>query len=818
MKEKGQRNFNGPYEGAHLNHPAMPMGGIGAGMICLEGGGALSHVSLKGDPDVYLEPNLFGALWVNGEEPVARVLEGPVQERKIFGMPGTANGAHGAKAFGLPRFEKARFNSHYPFGTVQLEDRQVPLQVELTGWSPFIPGNGDSCSRPVLALEYEFLNPGPERVDAIFSFHGQNFLACETGARRVRKKTNGFVLEQEGTEELPWQQAALAVTLDDPAARVHCAWFRGGWFDAQTILWRHISRGEAPDTQPPGDGEPSPGGSLFVPFRLEPGGRKSLKVRLSWYAPETKMRVGPELEEGEQAEIVCHCESDLEQLRRKSRHRPWYAGVFDSVDAVESWWREEYDSLRRQSLLFADSFQESSLPPETLEAVAANLSILKSPTVLRQTDGRLWCWEGCCDGVGCCAGSCTHVWNYAQALPHLFPDLERTLRQSEFFESQDERGHQNFRTSLPIRPTDHSFHIAADGQLGGIMKVYRDWRISGNTDWLRAIFPKVCKSLDYCIQQFDPEEKGIVERPHHNTYDIEFWGPDGMCTSFYLGALKAACRMAAALAEEHNRYERLYHLGQEYMETELYNGEYFIQQIRWEGLEDSVSVTSYSPEAKALMEKEGPKYQYGTGCLSDGILGAWMARVCGLGEILDPEKEKSHLRAVHRYNLRRNLQHHANPQRPTYALGEEGGLLLCTWPQGGELHLPFVYSNEVWTGIEYQVASHLIMMGEVEKGAEIVQLCRRRYDGQVRNPFNEYECGHWYARAMASYALLQAYSGARYDAVEKTLYLKPAVEGDFQVFIATETGFGLTGIRDGKPFLEVRSGEIAVRKMVQEQS
>jgi hypothetical protein len=134
-----------------------------------------------------------------------------------------------------------------------------------------------------------------------------------------------------------------------------------------------------------------------------------------------------------------------------------------------------------------------------------------------------------------------------------------------------------------------------------------------------------------------------------------------------------------------------------------------------------------------------------------------MAEVCGVGEILDPAKVKSHLLSVHRYNFRTSLHDHANPQRPTYALNEEGGLLLCTWPHGDRPSLPFVYSEEVCTGIEYQVASHLAMIGEREKCQEIVRAARKRYDGRVRNPYNEYECGHWYARAMSSYALLQAF-------------------------------------------------------------
>ena len=441
--------------------------------------------------------------------------------------------------------------------------------------------------------------------------------------------------------------------------------------------------------------------------------------------------------------------------------------------------------------------------------------------MLRQKDGKLWGWEGCHDQSGCCNGSCTHVWNYAQAISHLFPSLERTLRETEYFIDQNDQGHQTFRANLPIRETIHNFHAAADGQLGGIMKIYREWRISGNNEWLKNIYPQVKKSMDYCIEEWDPEHVGALVEPHHNTYDIEFWGPDAMCTSFYLGALTAFIKLSDALGDENKLYTELLEKGKKLMETELYNGEYFIQKIKWEGLRAADPVQlgtkgiriNYSPEALAILKKEGPKYQYGNGCLSDGVLGFWMARMCGMEDIGDIEKVDNHLLSVHKYNLKNDLSDHVNPQRASYAYGNEGGLLLCSWPLGGMPSLPFVYSNEVWTGIEYQVASHLMLEGYVKEGLDIVKACRKRYDGLIRNPFNEYECGHWYARAMASYGMLEGLTGVRYDAIDHTLYIDSKI-GDFTSFLATETGFGNVGLKNGKPFLNVVSGEIDAKKVM----
>ena len=802
-KSSTKDGYNSAYTGERLSRVAFPLGGMGAGMVCLEGTGALSHFSLRHKPEVFNEPCTFAAVCVKGKKNVARVLEGPVPGWKLFGQPGAGNGASGT-SFGLPRFRAAEFLARFPFGVVTLRDKDMPLAVEITGWSPFEPNDADNASLPVAALEYRFTNRSSSSVEAVFSWNARNFMAIHGNPQWVLAAPGGFMLKGGPGKDNPYEEGAFSATVSEPDAKVNCAWFRGGWFDPLTMAWRDIAAGACVERPPVNEGGASPGGSLFVPFKLGPRESNTIVLRFAWYVGQSSVRAGKE---------------PAGTPAIPGNYRAWYAGKFADIGAVTNYWRAHYAELRAQTQRFSDCFYDSTLPAEVIEAVAANLTILKSPTVLRQADGRLWAWEGCGDSCGCCPGSCTHVWNYAQALPHLFPALERTLRETEFGPSQDEHGHQMFRSALPIRAVAHDFHAAADGQLGGIMKVHRDWRISGDTAWLRQLWPKVRQSLDYCIATWDPDSKGWLKEPHHNTYDIEFWGPDGMCTSFYLGALRAAVLMGQALGDDVGAYAALFAKGARRMEQELFDGEYFIQKVEWKNLhakspvEMKSMVGNYSPEAIALMEKEGPKYQYGAGCLTDGVLGAWLALACGVGHFLDAQKVASHVRAVHRYNFKPDLSAHVNPQRPSYAAGTEGGLLLCTWPKGGELALPFVYSNEVWTGIEYQAAAHMILMGFVAEGLEIVRACRARYDGRVRNPFNEYECGHWYARAMASYALLQAMSGARYDAVEKVLHLHPTVEGDFRCFLSTATGYGTIGIKHGKPFVEVKSGQIEIRKI-----
>lgn len=954
------REFNGKYQKEYLDKIAFPIGGIGAGMFCLEGTGAISHVSLRHHPDVMNEPYTFAAIYVKGVENGAKVLEGQVPTWKWFG-PAQSGLGRGDKTYGLPRFEEAVFQTRFPFATIDLRDKDMPLVAKITGWSPFIPTDADNSSLPVGVLEYQFTNTSDKAIETVFSYNTKNFI---DGQGTIRGVKNGFVLESDQNN------SGLAIYVDNAAAVVDHCWFRGAWFDPQTVVWDNIRYGRIADKRPVKG--VAPGASVYVPLTLQPGETKTVKVNFCWYLPDSNLSIGgarkvgqaftgmpckgtasgqqpvsgfvgkqllnsfdkggdgltgiiqsPEFNIGKrylkflvgggsqadrtsvnlvvdgkivetavgnQTETLSETVWDLKPYQGKkafvkvidldvypwghiladqfvltdnrnediynlsststlladfesnswgdwqvvdsseeekqfladegdveATYRPWYSERFKSLNEVIGYWDANQAMLEKNSRLFSDAFYSSSLPAEVLEAVAANLTILKSPTVLRQWDGRFWAWEGCQDSFGSCHGSCTHVWNYAQALPHLFPSLERTLRETEFRVSQNTEGHQNFRVNLPISAPPHNFHAAADGQLGGIMKVYREWRISGDTQWMKDLFPAVKKSLDYCIRTWDPLHKGYLEEPHHNTYDIEFWGPDGMCTSFYLGALTAFIEMGKELKQPVKEYTALLSKGKKYMETALFDGEYFIQKIQWEGLQapNPVDVMSfggsYSEEALKLLKEEGPKYQYGTGCLSDGILGMWMASVCGLDEVLDNEKVRSHLVAVHKYNLKHDLVDHFNPQRPVYACGKDGGLLLCTWPKGGMLSLPFVYSNEVWTGIEYQVASHLMMKGEVEKGLDIVRECRERYDGRVRNPFNEIECGHWYARAMASYGMLQGLTGVRYDAVDKTMYIDSKI-GDFKSFISTDTGFGTIEWKAGKPVLNVVYGNIDVKR------
>jgi hypothetical protein len=173
------------------------------------------------------------------------------------------------------------------------------------------------------------------------------------------------------------------------------------------------------------------------------------------------------------------------------------------------------------------------------------------------------------------------------------------------------------------------------------------------------------------------------------------------------------------------------------------------------------------------------------------MIGQWYARMLGLGDLFDVDKVRSTLASIFRYNWKPDLSSHANAQR-IYAINDEAGLLLATWPHGGRPALPFVYSDEVWCGIEYQVASHLIYEGLVEEGLAIVKGVRDRHDGVRRNPWNEFECGNHYARSLASYALLLALADFRYAAPDQRLHFAPRVyPEDFACLFSLPAAWGM---------------------------
>ena len=304
--------------------------------------------------------------------------------------------------------------------------------------------------------------------------------------------------------------------------------------------------------------------------------------------------------------------------------------------------------------------------------------------------------------------NCTHVWNYEQTLAFLFPQLERSMRETDFLHNTLPNGYMTFRTLLPLGDAQWKFKACADGQMGCIIRAYRDWKLSGDTEWLRTLWPKIQSALEFAWRgsgnpppagyewtkeqismPWDPDKNGVMEGEQHNTYDIEFYGPNTMTGSLYLGALKAGSEMAEAMGEQGKavEYRTLFENGSRLYDKNLWGGDYYVQ----DGLKVPERLISpqdedCGPDCACKVTPGGktqaldsthvvPKYQYGKGCLSDQLLGQYLAHVAGLGYVLEKDHVKEAMRSIYRYNFRRSMKEFANVQR-VYAVNDESGLLL----------------------------------------------------------------------------------------------------------------------------------------------
>ena len=327
-----------------------------------------------------------------------------------------------------------------------------------------------------------------------------------------------------------------------------------------------------------------------------------------------------------------------------------------------SWHAAEYTlknikKLTDSTFKFHDALFGSALPSYVIDAAASNMVVLRSTTCFRLENGKFFGYEGCFDSAGCCEGNCTHVWNYEQTLAFLYPSLERDMRLTEFNVETDENGRMAYRSHKLFGGAYHD-HPAADGQLGCIIRLYREWKLSGDHGFLRSVWKNAKKALDFAFSYWDKDGDNVLDSQQHNTYDIQFYGPNSLVNSMFYGALKAGSEMAEAMGEPEiaGKYRNAYLTGSERMDKMLWNGEYYIQVID--------DVNKY-------------KYQYGGGCLSDQLLGQLNSHIAGLGYVLPEEHVKKAIQSVFRYNFLPDFSSHENAQR-TYVLNDEKGLVLCS--------------------------------------------------------------------------------------------------------------------------------------------
>ena len=766
------------YRGDELSRLAMPVGGIGTGTISLGGRGQLLDWEVFNQPAKGYSPDSFFCVRIESEGLVqTRVLEGALNGSEYEGHFGSSSPLHG-----LPRFRRAEFAAAYPFGQVRLSDPDVPLEATLRVFNPLVPGDADASGLPVMMYAVCLRNVGAIPLSLSIAGSLRHVVGHVPGQDDpsgnvfVRKETGDATMLSGAASQLtadhPAQGTVAIAALGAPVSSHRLNWAKRSWGDSLLDFWDDFAADGQIDE--PDEGARVPTGTLVVSLDLAPGEEAQLDFVVAWHFPNR---------------------------RAWAADGPWvgnhYGTRFADAAAVVEHVASRRAELEEGTLRYVRTVTDSDLPSTVQDAVLSNVAVLKSTTCFRAADGTFLAWEGSNPDHGSCHGSCTHVWNYQYALEQLFPDLAWSMRKVEFVHALDERGMMSFRVGLPLDTNGREWRTAAaDGQMGALVRLHRTWSLTGDTERLRDLWPGARRALEFAWVPggWDADQDGVMEGCQHNTMDVEYYGPSGVNQSWYLAALAAAAEMGAAVGDDAAFVERCRSLlaaGAAWTDANLFNGEYYEHHVTPPGSADAIADglrIRYEGDSPDMGSDDliDPDLQIGPGCTTDQLVGHTMATLGGLDAFLDREHVRTALNSVVAHNHRDHFHNHFNHLR-SYALGDDRGLLNCTWPRGGRPNRPFPYCNEVWSGLEYSAAVGLALEGDREAAGRIVGDVRARHTGETRNPFNEVECGNHYARSLASFGLVHGWSHLVADARAGTFTVDP-VPGRWPVVVGRRLG------------------------------
>lgn len=782
------------YKDEQLRAIAMPLGGIGTGSIALAGDGGLRQWQVMHTVNHRAHvPHSFFAIWckpAHGQSAARLLQSSALYDQSGFKPPVTTNDhevpAESKKLLErLPGVKGLEFAGEYPVASVRYLDPAVIAEVSLDAYSPFAPLDSKLSGLPLIIFDFEIKNPTSSVLQASIMSTLQNFIGWDghsaiSGVEYFAYGANqnkvslvpGMTVIEMVNSRLPedfYLQGTLALATLAPEATACARW------DNPDELWKDfLLDGKLEDS---GESHLSAegrtwNGALAVPIELKPGEQKRVTFIYNWHFPNRFVNWGqPAL--------------TIPDKRSKFFVGTMYANWFKNAMEVAAYARDNYRVLSEVTRTFRDTFYDSSLPYTLLDCVTSQASIIRTPTCIRVQDGNFHAFEGCCGAStshcsesGCCPLNCTHVWNYEQSLSRLFPDLERTMRHTDLEIQQASAGYIPHRTILPFYlPRNWDVKIggpenpALDGMFGTVLKTYREYRQGAGIDWLVRLWPRVKKLMTYIITTLDSGETGIILGEQPNTYDTSMYGPNSFMGGLYLAALRASEEMARIVGDPAAavQYEKVFKNGHSGLPAALWNTEYYIQIVD--------------------LDKH-TENQFVTGCHSDQLLGQWWAHQLDLGYIFPKDHVRKTLNSIMRYNWRENFTGFKQSPR-VFVSDQDRGLLVCTWPKGGRPKSPTPYSDEVWTGIEYEVAGLLLQEDMNEEAMKILSGVRARYNGRERSPWNDVECGDHYARAMSSWALIEAAAGQRYNAQEGFLAFAPRfTPNNFRSFVITAEGWG----------------------------
>ena len=810
------------YKEESLRAVSLPLGGIGAGQVALCGDGGLRQWQIFNNINhkAHVPLSFFAVRAAKGNaEPQARALLSSARYEDEFESAPLVSDhivppASKLLLEQLPGVEEITFIGEYPVAQIEYSIRQFPVTVRLEAYSPFVPLDHEDSGLPVAIFHFTIANPTESNADVSILMCQQNAVGWSDireidgvrhesfgGNRNRIVRRPGLTAIEMTNPSLPGDHPRegdmlIAAFADDATCRAQWTHLEDIWED-----FRLDGRLDRSKYVRPSPKNRTVNAAIACSSHIGPKSEKRITFILAWHFPNR---------------YVDWDQPTLWLERGAQKSKLWignhYSTRFDSALSVAEYVRDHLERFDETVSRFREAMFDSSLPAPLIDAASSQISVLRSPTCFRDAEGAFYGFEGCHgastefqgDRGGCCPLNCTHVWNYAMTAARLFPQLEQSMRETEWLHQQHESGYLPHRVVVPLylrRPWDSYIggppYPALDGLLGGILKTYREFLACGDKEWLRSLWSHVRLAIDHVIDRYDRGD-GVIHGPQPCTYDVEIEGPNSFIEALYLASLRAAEEVAKIVGDTDSakRYRDRFRIGKKAADALLWDGEYYVHK--------------YDPQSESLQA-------FGTGCHADQLFGQWWAHSLGLGHVFPAARVRRTLSSIVKYNCRSDFSDHAQFPRK-YVRDDEAGMLNCTWPKGEKPETPLMYSDEIWTGMEYEAAGLLLYEGMVEEALKVIKTTRKRHDGRLRSPWNDVECGDHYVRAMSSWTLLEAAAGYRHDASKDLIEFAPRIKPEnFKCFFATATGWGRYSqrIKDGEVTarLSVSWGKVIAREL-----
>ncbi len=283
----------------------MPLGGLGAGNVCLNGYGGLQDFSILNKPETSSVPNghgsrdaAFAILHIKGSRQKSQnYWKAPMPPEKVYNRGTKGQGHRGGSHEGIPRFKNCRFKGEFPFGSIGLSDHPlVPLKVDILGFNPFIPLDDVNSGILCAVLEYTFRNTSKRKVDFKFSYH-LSHLAEGLAPDSQNAVIPGCSIHFYNTDEIGTEKSgSTSLSVIGHRPRIKAMGFRGGWFDSISALWREVSGGAVKTNSKTdfnaknGSGRNS--GSILLKNSLNPGEEVTYPVLITWHFPNCHYLAG----------------------------------------------------------------------------------------------------------------------------------------------------------------------------------------------------------------------------------------------------------------------------------------------------------------------------------------------------------------------------------------------------------------------------------------------------------------------------------------------------------------------------------------------